>query len=125
MADIIDSLYEEHKEPEDESDIIVVQDLALTCPVLHDFVRFTKFNGKCVTTPRLGYSVQDGKLYTTLSDSERRRSLRVECLSFIEGCETIENHIQQRALGTLWYQWPQNGKQSRKNSKRGSSGHAS
>ncbi|GAG66195.1 unnamed protein product, partial [marine sediment metagenome] len=38
MADIIDSLYEEHKEPDDESEIIVIPDLVDTCPVLHDFM---------------------------------------------------------------------------------------
>ncbi|GAG83427.1 unnamed protein product, partial [marine sediment metagenome] len=48
MSDIIDSLYEEHKDPEDESDIVTLPDLLDAAPILHDFVRFTRFNGKSV-----------------------------------------------------------------------------
>ncbi|GAH21432.1 unnamed protein product, partial [marine sediment metagenome] len=98
MADIIDSLYEEHKDAEDESDLIVIEDLVEDCPILHDFVRFTKFNGKSTEPPRLGYYVSEGALYVTLSDSERRRSLRVTATSFMDGVRQIENHITQGAL---------------------------
>lgn len=117
MADIIDSLYAEHKEPEDESEIIVIPDLVDTCPVLHDFMRFTKFMGKPTETPRLGYHVFDGVLYVSLSDGQRRRSLRVRATTFYDGLREIENHIQQGALDTLWYYWPQRTGSKRKNGK--------
>lgn len=117
MEDRLAQLYEKHKEPEDESEIIVIEDLVSDKPILHDFLRFTKFNGEPSEPPRLGYFVSEGKLYVSLSDSHRRRSLRVECSSFHNGCEQIENHIMQGALDSLWYRWPENGKTPRKKSR--------
>ncbi|GAH05112.1 unnamed protein product [marine sediment metagenome] len=117
MPDIIDSLYEEHKEPEDESEIIVIPDLVDTCPVLHDFMRFTKFMGKPTEPPRLGYHVSEGKLYVSLSDGQRRRSLRIVAPTFYDGLREIENHITQGALATLWYNWPSRNGSKRKNGK--------
>jgi len=119
MSDIIDSLYAVHKEPEDESEIIVIEDLVEDCPILHDFVRFTRFNGQPTEPPRLGYHVSEGKLYVSLSDGARRRSLRVQATSFMDGVRQIENHIVQGALGTLWYNWPS------RNGKKGKNGKAS
>ncbi|GAG94562.1 unnamed protein product [marine sediment metagenome] len=117
MDDRLSKLYEKHKEPEDESELIVIADLYQDCPILHDFCRFTKFNGEPCEPPRLGYGVSNGKLYTTLSDSSRRRSLRVECATFYDGVRAIENHITQGTLDTLWYAWKSNGKSNGKKSK--------
>jgi len=114
MADILDGLFENHQEGEDESDLPVITDLAKKCPVLHDFVRFTKWKGSSVEPPKLGYGLHQGKLYVSLTDTERRRSLRVECATFIGGCIKIENHIAQGALASLWYWWPTKGKTPRK-----------
>ncbi|GAG72558.1 unnamed protein product [marine sediment metagenome] len=117
MDDRLSKLYEKHKEPEDESEIIVIADLCDTCPILHDFLRFTKFLGEPSEPPRLGYAVSDGRLYTTLSDSARRRSLRVECETFHDGCEKIENHIMQGTLDVLWYTWKEKNGRAGKKSK--------
>lgn len=105
MDDRLSRLFEQHKEPTDESEIIVIGDLLNECPILHDFMRFTKFNGEPCETPRLGYGVSGGKLYVTLSDSARRRSLRIQSISFYDGCVQIENHIMQGSLDTLWFSW--------------------
>lgn len=117
MADIIDTLYEEHKEPEDESDVPIIEDLVDRFPILHDFLRFSKWKGRTVECPKLGYGLQGGTLYTTLTDVERRRSLRVECRSFSDGISTIENHIMQGAIKSLWYYWPEKGRRNGKKSK--------
>ncbi|GAH08368.1 unnamed protein product, partial [marine sediment metagenome] len=115
MSDILSSLYEKRQASEDESDIIVIEELATDCPILHDFLRFTRFNGKPVVPPRLGYFVEGGKLLVSLSDSERRRSLRVFCVSFHDGCRHIESHIAAGTLDVLWYQWKEkNGRPGKK-----------
>lgn len=112
---ILDALYQSSLEPKDESEIIHVADLVDMAPNLHDFMRYEFWNGEPVEPPKLQFSVQGGLFWVGLSDSERSRSLRLECEGIQSGIATIEGLINSAQLQNHFRPWPGKGKTKGKN----------
>ncbi|GAG70838.1 unnamed protein product [marine sediment metagenome] len=118
MTDILTALFESGKEPDDESQLITIADLRKNGPNLHDFMRFSKWEGADVKTPVLQYVVQNGVFWVKLSDHERQRTFSTECTGILAGVKAIENHIVQGAISNMWRPWNIPGKNGSKGKKR-------
>jgi len=115
MDDILEGLYQAEQYPNDESDLMRIPEMETDRPLLHDFMRFEFYKGEPVNTPDVKFSVQGGQLWVTLSDGERRRSVRLACKSFEDGLDVLEGVISSGQIKTLWRYWTQfNGKKQKK-----------